>query len=187
MAIALLLDESNGGTHHAKYDLESLMYVLLFCATMLDGPNDTWRQEADFQAYRSIPLREWFDLRHINQSYTKMGRTKTSHMVHFEESVIQNMAPFFSPLFPGIRQLKDAVFPPGTQSSGFRDSPIDHRRMIDIFNHILATLPEERKTRRGIKRGPQEPHEHAATRVTKRSISSVSASASASEYLNSYK
>lgn len=164
MAIALLLDESNGGTHHAKYDLESLMYVLLFCATMLDGPNDTWRQEADFKAYRSIPLREWFDLRHINQSYTKMGRTKTSHMVHFEEAVIQKMAPFFSPLFPGIRQLKDAVFPPGTQSSGFHDSPINHKQMIDIFDYILATLPEECKTIRGIKRSPQVPH---ATRGTK--------------------
>ena len=150
MAIALLLDDGIGGIHHAKYDLESLMYVLFFCATMFKGPNGTWRNETDFKAYSSIPLREWFDLRSLEQSYAKMGRTKVGHMAVFEDAVIKKMAPFFSPLFPGIRQLKDAVFPPGTVS--YHDSPITHMQMIDIFNKILADLPEEHTMKRGIKR-----------------------------------
>lgn len=174
MAITLLLGVDTDGTHHAKFDLESLMYVLFFCATMLKGPNDTWRNENDFKAYNSIPLREWFDLRHLDQSYAKMGHTKISHMVLFEDAVIKRMAPFFSPLFPGIRQLKDAVFPPGIESYG--NSPIDHPHMIDIFNNILTNLPEEHT--RGVKRGPEE---HTSMCGIKRSISS------ASEYLNSYK
>ncbi|KAF8798240.1 hypothetical protein BYT27DRAFT_7048492, partial [Phlegmacium glaucopus] len=102
--------------HHAKYDLESLMYVLFFCATMLKGPNGTWRKEDDFRVHRSISLREWFDLRSLNHSYAKMGHTKISHMVVFENAVIKRMDPFFSPLFPGIHQLKDAIFPSGTES-----------------------------------------------------------------------
>ena len=149
MAIALLLDVDAGGIHHSKYDLESLMYVMFFCATMLKGPNYMWRKEVDFMAYHSVPLREWFDLRSLNQSYAKMGRTKIGHMVVFENAVIDRMDPFFSPLFPGIRQLKDAVFPPGTAS--YHNSPITHTQMIKIFNNILATLPEEHTTQRGTK------------------------------------
>ena len=62
-------------------------------------------------------------------------------MAVFEDAVIKKMAPFFSPLFSGIHQLKDAVFPPGTVS--YHDSPITHMQMIDIFNKILGDLPEE--------------------------------------------
>lgn len=152
MAIALLLNNENGGDHHAKYDLESLFYVLLFCATMLKGPNGTWRSENDFTSYQSIPLREWFDLRSFEHSYKKMGRAKASHMMFFEDTVIQKMDPFFSPLFPGIRQLKKAIFPPTAESTDYSNSPIDHQQMINLFNDILANLPEEHTAKRGIKR-----------------------------------
>lgn len=150
MAIALLLDIDKGGDHYAKYDLESLMYVMLFCATMLKGPNGTWRSEADFKGYQSVPLREWFDLRSLEHSYRRMGRSKASHMLYFEEAVIRKMDPYFSPLFPGIRQLKEAIFPAGI--TDYSNSQIDHQKMIDIFNDILANLPEEHTAKRGVKR-----------------------------------
>jgi len=150
MAIALLLDDNAGGIHHAKYDLESLMYVMFYCGTMLKGPNGSWREEVDFKAHRSIPMREWFDLRCIKSSYAKMGRIKISHMTVFDDAIIKRMDSFFSPLFPGFRQLKEAAFPPGTDS--YANSQIDHQKMIDIFNSILTNLPEEHTTKRGVKR-----------------------------------
>ena len=42
MAIALLLNGASETDHYAKYDLESIMYVLFYCATMLKGLNDCW-------------------------------------------------------------------------------------------------------------------------------------------------
>ena len=45
---------------YAKYIIE-LIYVAFYCATMLKGPNDSWRVEADLTG-QSIPMNEWFDM-----------------------------------------------------------------------------------------------------------------------------
>ena len=158
MAIALLLGASvEDTTHYAKYDLESLMYVTFFCATMLKGPYDSWRTELDFRAQESTPMREWFDLNQLEGTYKQMGRKKVSHMEIFEPSIIQKMAPYFAPLFPGFINLRNAVFPPGSQ---YTNSPINHNTMITIFNDILSGLPQEHRVpapiltmpKRGVKR-----------------------------------
>lgn len=155
MAIALLLDALKDNTHYAKYDLESLMYVSFFCATMLKGPYDDWRTEVDFKAQESTPMREWFDLRDLEATYKQMGRKKVSHMAIFKSSIIEKMAPYFKPLFHGFHVLKAAVFPPG---EGYTNSPINHNTIITIFNDILANLPKEHtiaapmKPKRGVKR-----------------------------------
>jgi hypothetical protein len=84
-----------------------------------------------------------------------MGRKKVSHMEIFESSIIEKMAPYFAPLFPGFRTLKNAVFPSG---EGYTNSPINHSAMIAIFNNILSDLPEQyrvaapEKPKRGVKR-----------------------------------
>ena len=155
MAIALLLDAHIDNTHHAKYDLESLMYVCFFCATMLKGLYDDWRTEVDFRAQESTLMREWFDLRDLEATYKQMGRKKVSHMAIFESSIIEKMAPYFQPLFLGFRALKNAVFPPGGE---YTNSPINHDTMITIFNDILSNLPEQHtvaapmRPKRGVKR-----------------------------------
>jgi hypothetical protein len=159
MAIALLLGANAGGdiTHYAKYDLESLMYVTFFCATMLKGPYDSWRTEHDFKAQESTPMREWFDLNRLEGSYSQMGRMKVSHMEIFEPSIIQKMAPYFKPLFPGFTDLRNTVFPPGSK---YTDSEIKHDAMITVFNKILSGLPQEHRVaapmptipKRGVKR-----------------------------------
>jgi hypothetical protein len=153
MAIAVLsMEDDTGYIHHAKYDLESLMYVAFYCATMLKGPNGNWREESDFKVHTSVPLREWFDLRRLKGSYRSMGRIKIGHMTTFDTSVLKKMDPFFSPLFPGFRQLRDAFFPPGTDTLSYFDSCITHPKMIAIFNDILTNLSEEHTTKRGLKR-----------------------------------
>ena len=117
MAIALLLDALKDNTHYAKYDLKSLMYVSFFCATMLKGPYDDWRTEVDFKAQESTPMREWFDLRDLEATYKQMGQKKVSHMEIFKSSIIEKMAPYFKPLFPGFYALKDAFFPTSPRST----------------------------------------------------------------------
>jgi hypothetical protein len=106
--------------------------------------------EADFKACSSTPLREWFDLHSLKASYARAGRAKLSHMTLFEESIIKRMAPFFSPLFPGFHDLKNAVFP---NQESYTNSPIDHATMINIFNTILAGLPKEHTAATAMKRG----------------------------------
>ena len=88
MAITLLLGADADTTHYSKYDFESLMYVTLFCATMLKGPYNSWRMELDFSAQQSTPMREWFDLHQLEGTYKQMGHKKVSHMEIFESSII---------------------------------------------------------------------------------------------------
>lgn len=147
MAIALLLGGAVETVYYAKYDLESLMYVAFYCATMLKGPNDSWRVEADLEG-QSIPMKEWFDSRRLDSSFGQMGRTKIGHMALFELAIIERMDAYFSPLFPGFRSLKAAVFP---NSETYGNSPIDHTVMIDIFDAILEDLAPDSVTR-GTKR-----------------------------------
>lgn len=156
MAIGLLYNGEKDNIHHAQYDLESLMYVALFCATMLKGPNDSWRLDADFKALHSIPMQEWFDLRDLEATYKAMGRRKVSHMALFEDSIISKMDPYFSPLFDGFLALKNAVFPPG---AGYFNSPITHDVMIKIFNNILSGLPKEHTAASQMKRGVKRTRE----------------------------
>lgn len=150
MAIALLANGAVNNIHHAKYDLESLMYVAFYCATMLKGPNNTWRESADCKAHTSIPMREWFDVSCIDYSYGKMARTKLGHMTMFENSIINRMESYFSPLFAGFRALKSAVLP---SPEDFVSSPIVHDVMISIFNEILESLPAEHTVATQMKRG----------------------------------
>lgn len=149
MAIALLLNGASETLHYAKYDLESIMYVTFYCATMLKGPNDSWRRTDELKA-QSVPMQEWFDLRQLEGSYTQMGRTKASHMVFFERTIISKMDSYFTPLFSGFRELKEALFP---NSDSLIDSPIDHKTMITIFNSILRNLPTEHTVATSMKRG----------------------------------
>lgn len=154
MAIALLMNGATETVHYAKYDLESLMYVAFYCATMLKGPNDSWRVEGDLKG-QSIPMREWFELLTFNSLYGKMGRTKIGHMALFEKAIIQKMDAYFSPLFPGFRALKAAVFP---DSNSYFDSPINHDTMIRIFGDMLKDLPEGHSANSFRKQGTKRVH-----------------------------
>jgi hypothetical protein len=151
MAIALLLNGAAETVHYAKYDLESLMYVAFYCATMLKGPNDSWRMEADLGG-QSIPMQEWFEPHHLDSSFGQMGCTKIGHMALFEDAIIKRMDGYFSPLFPAFRSLKAAVFP---SNESYCDSPIDHNTMIYIFHNTLKVtegLSADSVTNRGTKR-----------------------------------
>jgi len=80
MAIALLLTGATETLHYAKYDLESLMYVAFYCATMLKGPNDCWRVEDDLEG-QIIPMKEWFEPRY------PFGQMGMGHLALFEEAI----------------------------------------------------------------------------------------------------
>lgn len=95
-------------------------------------------------------MQEWFDLRQLETSYKQMGRKKASHMIFFEDTIIKKMDKYFSPLFPGFRALKQAVFP---NTESFSESPIDHDTMIVVLNTMLQDLPKEYTVATQRKRG----------------------------------
>lgn len=156
MAISLLLSEAEGVIHEPRHDLESLFYVLIYCATMLKGPHGSWRVEDDFRSHISVPMREWFGLDGMESSYARMGRLKLGHMADFERAIIRRMDPYFSPLFSGLRILRDNAFP--VQENTYVNSQLGHDGTIKIFNDILAQLPSKHTRReadpnkRGVKR-----------------------------------
>ena len=141
MSIALLMNGAEGVVHEVKHDLESLFYVVIYCATMLKGPHGSWRVDEDFKSYTSMLMKEWFSLAGMEFSYAHMGRLKLSHMEDFDRSIIQRMDRYFSPLFPGFQALRDAAFP--LQKNTYVNCQLDYKPMIATFNEILASLPQK--------------------------------------------
>ena len=99
MSIALLMNGAEGVIHEVKHDLESLFYVVIYCAMMLKGPHGSWQVDEDFKSYTSMPMKEWFSLVGMEFSYAHMGRLKLSHMEDFDCSIIQRMDCYFFQAF----------------------------------------------------------------------------------------
>lgn len=157
MAISLLLNSNPDDIHHAEYDLESLFYVAIFCATALKGPNNHWRTSEELYGTKlqpqSTPVMEWFEVEALKRTYGRMGREKLAHMVLFKTAVIGRMNAYFAPLFPGLIALKQALFP-GDIAESHVLPPISHEKMEKIFEGMLEQLPEGEKVHgsRGVKR-----------------------------------
>lgn len=145
MAISLLMKGAEGVIHEARHDLESLFYVIIYCATMLKGPHQCWRVEDDFKSYTSVPLKDWFGLQGMERSYAHMGRVKMGHLEDFEGSIVGKMDKYFSPLFLGIQTLRDVAFPRAKDT--YVNAQLDWKKMTDILNKILAGLPENHTRR----------------------------------------
>jgi hypothetical protein len=145
MSILLLVKGAEGVVHEPCHNLESLFYVMIYCATMLKGLHQCWQVPDDFKAYSSMPMKEWFGLDGLECSYASMAQMKTGHMSHFEDTIIVRMDPYSSLLFAGIEDLRDAIFP--HTKGTYLNPQIKWQKMRDILNRILASLPEKHKKR----------------------------------------
>ena len=107
MAIELLLFAP---PHRAIHDAESLIYVLLFLCSHLDGPGTVHNPPllgSGSGCKHPSGINQWLSANSLNM----LGHAKFSHMTaHFEVEILLHVSTYFKPLVPHIRKLWDTLF-----------------------------------------------------------------------------
>ena len=127
MAIDLMLhrDEPDKFFHHElRHDLESILYVILWICTSMDGPM-VERRVVD-PRFMDLPLHMWFDK---DADIQHLGYLKLGHIVDAERAILSNFPPFWNFFKPFIRQLLTAFFP----IHPIAGSDITPQKMVDIL------------------------------------------------------
>jgi hypothetical protein len=126
MAIELLLHAS---PHRAINDAESLIYVLLFLCSHLEGPGTVGSPPLlGSGSQHPSGVRSWLSISNLRT----LGHIKYSQMVaHMNLDILPFLSAYFKPLGPHIAKLWTALFPSSSQNlKGISAS------------HSVATLPD---------------------------------------------
>jgi hypothetical protein len=142
MAVDLMLHQENPDNpfqHELRHDLESILYVILWICTSMEGPGIE-RRVAD-PLFMNVPLRKWFDK---NVDIRDLGYSKLGHMVDAENAIFANFPPFWDPFKPFVRELNDAFNfsvagcrNPRNSDSG---SYITSQAMIEILKRAIEHI-----------------------------------------------
>jgi hypothetical protein len=108
IALELLI---HGSSHRVAHDLESVLYVLLFICTHLQGPFGEVRDPplyGDKNSSHPSAMKHWIQASNLSV----LGHMKFSHMMsHFEDVILQKISPYFFPLKDHIRAFWKALIP----------------------------------------------------------------------------
>jgi hypothetical protein len=134
MALELLIFAPS---HRAIHDAESLIYVLLFLCSHLDGPNSVGNPSLLSGGGVKHPsgISTWLSA----NSLRLLGHTKFSMMTtHFTTDILPHLSPCFEPLKPHILKLWATLFP----SKDMSDRNASHsvatlRDLINTFKTVL--------------------------------------------------
>jgi hypothetical protein len=137
-----------GIPHRVAHDLESVMYLLIFICTHLQGPrnalSDTPLYGGDGNHEHPSPLKEWFRITNPEN----LGHMKIGHIIiNFKSQVLHHISPYFNPLKPYISALLTILFPKLLLDEKATHSPATCRDFINIFKTVFEdkALIEEAK------------------------------------------
>lgn len=134
MAIDLMLhrdDPKKPFNHELRHDLESILYVILWICTSMDGPGIE-RRVVD-PHFMNLPLHTWFDR---DANLQNLGYLKLGHIIDSERAILSNFPPFWSPFKPFIKQLLSAFFP----IHPIAGSDITPEKIIEILKNAAQQM-----------------------------------------------
>ena len=142
IAIKLLI---HGSSHRVAHHLESILYVLLFICTHLDGPFGQRRNPPLFGSSNNnhpSVMTEWFATQ--GDKLSNLGHLKYSHMKgHFETHIIDHISPYFNPLKKYICQIWDILIPPELSQLTRLKSVQSSATPQDIIKVFKAALEDD--------------------------------------------
>ena len=138
MAMELLLFAP---PHRAIHDAESLIYVLLFLCSHLDGPNSVGNPPllgSGGATKHFSGISHWLSATSLNS----LGHVKFSMMTtHFSIDILPHLSPYFELLKPHIRNLRAALFP--SQDISNQDASRSVVTLRDLINTFKTVLLDE--------------------------------------------
>jgi hypothetical protein len=121
--------------HRAIHDAESLIYVLLFLCSHLDGPGSVADPPLFGSGFKHPSgISSWLSA----SSLKVLGHTKFSQMTaHIGVHILPYLSTYFTSLGPHILKLWKALFPSMTFTENASHSNAKLRDLIDAFKTVL--------------------------------------------------
>jgi hypothetical protein len=134
-----------GIPHRVAHDLESIVYVLLFICTHLQGPcnaiGDPPLYGGAGSSVHKSGIQQW-----INTKDPKtLGQTKFTHMIAlFEEDILPFISPYFKPIIPFISELWNILFPQRlTKPTVGKESMRSSATCLNVINAFKSVLQDK--------------------------------------------
>ena len=106
MAIEVLLGANQSFVHKPQHDLESILYIILYICTFVQGPGLPL-YEPNTHRHPSPPIRSWFSSSGIKE----IGFRKMTHLDSYEVAILPNFTPYWHDFAPFVESLILACFP----------------------------------------------------------------------------
>jgi hypothetical protein len=102
MAIEILLEKGRNFHHHLRHDLESVLYVIIWICSHMEGP------EVELEDPAKLTIRKWSNM---ELELRELGHLKLAHIDDAERSIIPEFTPYWADFGPFVLQLIRAFFP----------------------------------------------------------------------------
>jgi hypothetical protein len=132
MAIEALLETNPNFIHKPRHDLESILYIILYICTFIQGPG--------LPSYKLNlptvfpPLRTWFS----NDRTREVGYRKMAHLQLYDIAILPNFAPYWSDFVPFVKDLIVACFPVNARLP----SELQYERALTILGKAYSAVEE---------------------------------------------
>ena len=102
MAIEILLEKGVTFHHHLRHDLESVLFVIIWICSHLEGP------EVERKDVAHLSIRKWSNL---ELKLRELGHLKQAHIDDAERTILPEFTSYWEDFKPFILKLIRAFFP----------------------------------------------------------------------------
>jgi len=127
MAVEALLNSNF--VHKPWHDLESILYIILYICTFVQGPG-----LPALSPFKAFPIHSWFQKDEIRN----IGYIKLAHLECYELAILPNFTPYWRDFTPFVTELIKACFPVIVRSP----NELRYEQMLGILKKAYDTVEE---------------------------------------------
>ena len=130
MTIEALLETNPTFTHKPRHDLESILYIIIYICTFIQGPGLlSFKIPTVFP-----PLLTWF----TNDRTREIGYRKLAHLQCYDIAILPNFTPYWQDFAPFVKDLIIACFPVNARLP----SELQYERALRILENAWSAVKE---------------------------------------------
>jgi protein kinase-like protein len=129
MAIEILLERGTTFRHHIRHDLESVLYVIIWICSHMEGP------EIERLDAANLIIRRWSNM---ESDLRTLGHTKLAHIQDAPRTILPEFTTYWDDFKPFVLNLIRAFFP----ANASEPNSIDPDKMVMILENAEKHVKE---------------------------------------------